>query len=183
VPLSAQIDRLYTCYNALRRRPSWSTAVKGAAAFLEFKLAANGSDWHPHLHVLAEGTWLSQKDLSRTWYEITGDSSIVDIRSCHNTDQLAAYVVKYASKAADHSLWTNPDKLAESIAATRGRKLCSTSGTWRGVKLKPTKDHTHRWTKLYFLDELQQLCDQGNPQAFRIMNAIRPSWLPDSDTS
>ena len=47
-------------------------------------------EWHPHLHIFGVlEDWIDQRSLSQTWYEITGDSYIVDIRrvkKAKNTD-------------------------------------------------------------------------------------------------
>jgi hypothetical protein len=174
VPLSAQIDRLYACFKLLKATKLWKDHVRGGAAFLEFVIAKNGSDWHPHLHILAEGKFFAQKLIAALWFQITGDSSIVDIRLPHDLDGVAHYAAKYASKSADVSIYRNPEKLAECISATRGRHLCQCFGTWRGIQLTPKKTDTTGWVMLYSLAKLIYLAEEGNDQAKQIMLILRP---------
>lgn len=182
VALSSQIDRLYACFKVLKAHAVWKQHVTGGAAFLEFVIAKNGSDWHPHLHVLAEGTFFDQKLLARTWFEITGDSSIVDVRFPRDLAAIGHYAAKYASKTASIDLYRQPGKLAECIAATRGRHLCQCFGTWRGVQLTPKKTDTIGWSRLYSLPKLLALAAEGNAQCVRILSLLRrldPTDVPN----
>ena len=79
-PLRQQIQRLYSCYKELRRAKQWKASQKGGAATLEIKWIPATKKWHPHLHIISEGEYLSTYDLSATWRHITGDSHVVDIR-------------------------------------------------------------------------------------------------------
>lgn len=151
-PLKDSLDRLYACFARLRRRELWGECVTGCAAVCELKIGRDGL-WHPHLHILAAGTYIDQRALSREWLAVTGDSSIVDIRAVTNARSLAFYVTKYASKGCDQSVWKDPERLLEAIVTMRGRRLCMTCGSWRGVKLLPPDEDA----------ELDERDDEGRP--------------------
>lgn len=133
------LDRLYRSFNALRRRPLWSSAVVGCAVVCEIKVGRDGL-WHPHLHIICEGGFIDQRALSQDWLAVTGDSSIVDIRLVKNAKTLAFYVVKYVSKSADSTVLLDHDRLLEAVTTLRGRRLAMTAGTWRRLKLLPPAD-------------------------------------------
>lgn len=131
-PLSDQIDRLYASFRTLRRRPFWKQWAVGGALFLEVKVGRDGL-YHPHLHVLVEGHWMDQKSLCAEWYAVTGDSFIVDVRSCPDARSRAGYVTKYATKPADSSILNVPAKLDEFLVAIKGRRLYQPFGTWTAL--------------------------------------------------
>lgn len=146
------LDRLYRSFAALRRRPLWRDAVSGCAVICEIKVGRDGL-WHPHLHVLATGSYVDQAALSREWLAITGDSSIVDVRLVKSAQSIAFYVTKYVSKGCDSTVYSDPARLQEAIVTMRGRRLCMTCGDWRGIKLLPPAEDA----------EIQEYDDEGRP--------------------
>lgn len=147
-PLKDQIDRLLHSFLLLRRRANWKAHVVGGAAFLEVKISEKDGLWHPHLHILAEGIWWDTKEISAHWHAITGDSTIVDITRPRVIEDVCAYAVGYCTKTVHPSVFLNPDSLDEAITALRGRRMCTTFGTWRGTPLEPEEPDTRVWTTL-----------------------------------
>jgi hypothetical protein len=131
--LSDTIDRLYTGFRYLRSHPIWD-GVDGGAAMLELKYNDKNHHWHPHLHILVEGRFLPQAELSDAWRSITKDSHIVDIRDARD-DGAASYVAKYATKPLSTSYCHIPELLDECIEAIKGRRMILTFGTWYGTRL------------------------------------------------
>jgi hypothetical protein len=134
-PLADQVARLYKSFQKLRMRAAWKRHVSGGCAFIEVKWIANTEQWHPHLHCILHGRYFPKMLLSAQWHAVTGDSFVTDIRSATDEGKIAAYVAKYASKPVNDTFLARPDLLDEVIAAFRGRRLCHTFGTWRGLKL------------------------------------------------
>ena len=143
--LSDQLDRLLSCFLALRRRNWWKGVVTGGASFVECKVSAKSGMWHVHLHCLVEGSFMPQRDLSKEWMAVTGDSSIVDVRDARDETAVTSYVVKYVTKPADGTIFRDPERLLEMIMAMRGRRLCTTFGTWRGMRLSEVDDDGEEW--------------------------------------
>ena len=57
-----------------------------------------------HIHIVYEGDYLPQHELSEVWADITGDSYVVDIRGTPNgmsRDRAANYVTKYITKTKE----------------------------------------------------------------------------------
>ena len=86
-----------------------------------------------HLHVIAEGAYLPATELSAAWHKITGDSFVVDVRSLKSGKDAAYYVSKYVTKGTSVAVWHNIDTAQEWVTATKGVRICSTYGDWRGT--------------------------------------------------
>lgn len=134
-PLATQLDKLYASFQALRRRKLWKDKVTGGVAFLEITWSDKTHTWHPHFHILVEGHYIPHSKLKNLWYQITGDSFVVDIRYVRDLRTASRYVTKYASKPFNNTYLNRPTQLDECILAIKGRKLLLTFGTWRGITL------------------------------------------------
>lgn len=139
-PLRTCLDRITRCFRLLRNKPVWKKSIEGGCCIIETKIGKGSGQWHCHMHVVADAKYCDQKKLSEQWLAITGDSRIVDIRRVGAKTGAVQYVTKYVTKAADHSIVTSPKHLQESIRAFEGRRLVSTFGTWRGLKLSENND-------------------------------------------
>jgi len=142
-PLSVQLDRLVSSFRLLRGHVDASPALVGGAWFIEVKLSKDRARWHPHLHVISAGEFISAKDLSRAWLHVTGDSFITDIRAIGDVRTRAQYVAKYATKPLHNEVTLVPAKLDEFVKAIKGRRLYQCFGTWsRAVKREPPGKRT-----------------------------------------
>lgn len=177
VPLREQLTRLYLCFRKLRLTKTWKRCVTGGAAFLEVTLNEGTQKWHPHLHLILEGKYYPQEQLSRDWFKLTGDSKIVDIRLINSRNAAAIYVTKYATKAHDHKITRNPEPFAELILAVKSRKLIMPFGTWRKWKLTE-KTEDPDWQYLGPLDELFDGTFLTQREASSIRMALH--FLPDA---
>lgn len=175
-PLSAQLDRLYRSFSALRRRRDFKCVFEGGAAFLEVKLSRDNGQWHPHLHIVTEGVFVEQRALSRAWHEVTGDSSIVDIRRVSDNADVSRYVCKYVTKPADASIFNVSDRLDEFVCSIGGRRLCLTFGSWRGFKLDADPSDATTWTTVGSIDSLRSDAAQGDADAIRYLEAAQRRW-------
>lgn len=133
-PLIDQVKRLYECFQRLRRRPEWKKHVRGGMAVLEVKISEKDGLWHPHLHVLADGIYWHQGEISRVWHDVTGDTRVVDIRAVYSRKNAAGYVAKYGAKPPELEKWPLA-KIAEYAAAIHRRRMVLTFGTLHGHKV------------------------------------------------
>lgn len=168
-PLVDQLNRLTRDFTVLRRRAFWRDHVTGGAAFLEVKVGATSGRWHPHLHVLVTGDFISQKRLSEEWYAVTGDSFIVDVRECSDPDGRARYVAKYVTKPADSSVFKDPKLLDEFLVSMKGRRLCNTFGAWRGTPLDPSAPEDGEWKTAGSLETVMTRASGGCPVSLRLL--------------
>jgi len=170
--LTLTIDRLYKSFTRLRQRHLWKHSVTGGVAFLEVKRSRDCNHWHVHLHTLIEGTYLCKRKLTRAWYQITGDSYIVDIQLVDNRNSLVRYVAKYASKPLDPTTTRSHAALVEAIEALKGRRLCLTFGSWRSVVLTELPD-SDEWNAVAPLPEILQRAENGDGSARRILDLLK----------
>lgn len=176
--LTDQLNRLYKCFGDLRRRKWWQSLVKGGCAMVEITLGRD-KRWHPHLHLIVEGRYMAQSELSAEWLRVTGDSSIVDIRAIRDdgADYVARYVTKYVCKPMSDSVLADPDKLAEMIEALRGRRLCLTYGSWRGTRLDVMPDDTTVWHTVMRVQDIIAAYRRGDETAAKWLRVLQ-QWYP-----
>lgn len=177
-PLREQIDRLYACFLKLRRWKFWRQAVTGGAAFCEVKVSKTDGHWHPHLHVMLQGRFLPQAQVREAWFEITGDSFVVDVRLAKGDVEVARYLTRYVTKGWSNSLLRDADKLRELMLAFVGRKMIMTFGGWSKLKLlAPPTPGT--WIAL---GDLRSICDRaavGDAVAISILMTLNsPFYVP-----
>ncbi len=170
-PLAVLLDRLYKAFAFLKRTKLWRRNVTGGVAFLEIKRTAYGECWHPHFHVLTEGNYIEKRALQDAWLFSTGDSFVVDIRLPHSNVTVAREVTKYASKPLSTTFVHDPEALDEALLAVKGRRLCSTFGTWRGVLLVKTVDEGG-WENLGPLSTWISNAAYGDIEAHRVLDEI-----------
>ncbi len=139
---------------------------------LEVKL--NGEEWHPHLHCIAEGNWISRDELSQAWHEATGDSFIVDVRALPRTKDVGIYIAKYVTKGTSVDVWNKPEKAVEWINAIKGVRTCSTFGDWRGFRLTAPLESATDWIHVDRLVTLIGRARRGEEDALQILVSLRP---------
>lgn len=137
-PLSHQIDSLYGFFRKLRKRPYWKHRIDGGVWFFQITKSKTDGLFHPHLHILCDGKYVPQVELSAIWSEITHGSYIVDIRKVRDPKKAADYVARYAS-APCRLLSMGLESAIEVVDAMHGRRICGTFGTGKMIQLAPKK--------------------------------------------
>jgi hypothetical protein len=172
-PLREQMDRLFASWGKLRNRKEIKPRLTGGIAFFEIKVSSRDNRWHPHLHILCEGDYLAHDVLRRLWLEITGDSSIVDIRRIRTVIEAGSYVAKYAAKGVDHSVWRSPDRLHEAMLAFRGRRTFNTFGTFTRLGLSKPPEDDVGWEPVAPLHRLLSDAARGVAEAIQILRSLK----------
>ena len=175
--LASQVDRIFKAFKRLRKHPVWSKSQDGGIAFLEITINEKTHQWHPHLHILADGRFILQAALSKAWKQITGDSHIVDVRLVRDPTQVGQYVSKYASKPFHHSLFLRIDKLTEAVEALQGRRMILTFGSLKGVRLSSKPDND-AWERVDTLFNILVLAAGGDTAAHTIATQVLGERLP-----
>ncbi len=161
-PLREQITRLLKSFRTLRRRKRVRQFFKGGSYVLEIKVSSKDGRWHPHLHILTEGTFLRVEALSDEWKNVTKDSQVVWIKAVPDVEQAIAHDTKYITKATDNSVFAKDPKLAEFITATKGVRSVGTFGSWRGVQLKRAVPSEADWQWVAPLEVAMRLAERGD---------------------
>lgn len=133
--LSTCMTRLYESFRTLRRRPDWKARVKAGAAVCEVTRSADTGRWHVHLHVVIDGEYFPQALLSAMWLDVTGDSSIVDIRAVHRRTDAVKYLTSYIAKGNGIDRWPHA-AVCEYALGMHGRRLLLTFGVAKAPKIE-----------------------------------------------
>lgn len=122
---AAQRSDMVAAFRKLRSTRMWKDRVSGGVWVLEVTHSPAG--WHLHAHIIVQGEFLPQRDISREWCKITG-ASVVDIRLLSNTRTAAAYVAKYVTTASV------PEEHRAVLATVySGQRFFQPFGTWSGI--------------------------------------------------
>lgn len=173
-PLGDQIDKLQTDFRRLRQSTWWKRRVSAGVWFLEVKWSKRTQQWHPHLHMLVQGSYLKHSELKQLWYKVTGTSYVVWIEYVRSEEHIARYVSKYTAKGLGVT-YDTPDRCIDQLVVTmRGRRLCGAFGDWRHEHLaEPPKDATD-WQYVARLDRLLLQASRGNEDARAILDCLNP---------
>lgn len=191
--LADLLDKLYRNFKALRQTELWENSVDGGCAFLEVKWNPKANRWHPHLHLITEGRFVPQDQLSNLWHALTKDSFIVDVRRIKNSENTAGYVTKYVTKPLNTSIKRIPLRLDEAIVAMKARRFVFCFGTWYGTALNEIENDelfdaaadAAVWTSIGRLSDVLQRARSGDANARNVLEAVerqhRPSDGDDAD--
>lgn len=183
-PLADQLRKLRTAWMRLRKTAFWKSCTTGGVAVTELKTGEDGL-WHVHLHVITEGDWMDQRQLSETWKSITLDSHIVDVRALNDPKHAVAYLTKYVTKAVDQKTFADPGRLQEAIIALKGARLHDAYGTWRVPLDDSDANDPNDWTPVTTIVELHAALANAEPWAIALVKRLRrtPWDEKDADTS
>lgn len=143
-PLKNQLKDLREDFAKLRRSKLWKENVRGGISSVEVKLGDDGL-WHVHLHLILEGNYIDQEELSTAWFNATGDSHIVDIREVTNLDKASHYITKYITKPVDTGTLNNSEALSEFAEAIKGTRTYALLGKWKKPPPRPDADDPGDW--------------------------------------
>lgn len=139
--LESNIRRLATSFRKLRETPNWKQRVKGGVYVIEVTRNIATGTWHPHLHILFDGTFYPQSQLADEWQAITGDSRIVWLNRVGNKRNSARYAAKYAAKPTGMETW-EWEAVCEYAEAMHGKRMTHTFGHCHGRQVDPTEKDT-----------------------------------------
>lgn len=131
--LAERLTRLMQSFRKLRALPWWKSRVRGGVYAVEVTRGSKLDHWHCHLHLVVDGEYMPQGELSRAWEKVTGDSRIVDIRAVFSAAKTAHYIGEYIGKPIGWDRWRIVD-VAEFAAAMHGKRLAHSFGSLHNAK-------------------------------------------------
>jgi len=173
-PLSEQIDHLLRSFRRMRQSRWWSDRVRGGIGTVEITHNSGTGRWHPHLHVLLDGTYLPQADLADVWLRSTGDSQICYITMPPSRSNAAKYIAKYVTKPSDIA-HLPANALLELISALSGRRTLITFGSAHnsGLPVKLPPDDRPGSTHLCPIYAAKRAFVAQKPFAIRLVGLLR----------
>lgn len=178
MPLANAIDKLLVSFRRLRESKLWKAHVTGGVAVLEVKRSSRSPRWHPHLHILAEGSFIPQRALSQAWRAITRSSFIVDVRFVGDATKAAEYVTKYVTKPIAAHVHNADALLDEAIIAMKGRRTLVAFGTWYGHNFFRHLDTTE-WIALAPLNRIIAEALAGDRNSCAILSLVTVRTPPE----
>jgi hypothetical protein len=83
----------------------------------------------------------------------------------------------------DHSLFAKDDWIDEAMLAMRGKRLCTTFGTWRGKELEESAADPGDWIPVCSLQDLAAARDRQEAWAVAMWSQIKRTPLEESNMS
>lgn len=120
-------DRLMRSFKQLKKERVFSRNVVSGIQVIEVTRNASTNQWHTHLHLIVDGNFLPQNQLSEAWKKVTGDSCVVDVRAVFDRGKVAKYVAEYVAKPQELHTWP-ADAICEFAAHMHGRRMIATFG-------------------------------------------------------
>lgn len=187
-PLTEQLDRLVHCFRLLRHRRLWKQRCGAGYAVIEITYHPAGSwspngrqrttdEWHPHLHVLVQTTWLDWSLLHQDWREITTDSTQLDCANVTNLSHAARYVAKYLGKPPTLDFANDHHRATEYYHAINHRRLLMPFGIAAKHTLPPPPLR-HDSTYLCRLSTLHEAALRGSWPAQCMLTVITLALRP-----
>lgn len=165
--LAVRLDRLSAAFSKLRRTDAWKRHVKGGVAVWEVKWNPRAQTWHPHLHVIIDGTFFPHAVLHAEWTRLLGHDGTTDLEACRDRVRAAVYVSKYLAKDAEIAHW-GEDRIQEFATSMHRRRLIATFGSSHKVNVdlcdkEPEKPVLPRASISY--GQMMDAIAAGNPAA------------------
>jgi hypothetical protein len=170
--LTERLNHLLASFRRLRQSVAWKECIKAGAAFVEVKLGAGSGLWHPHLHIVAIGKYLPHEKLSAAWLKATGDSHRVKIERARSPADAGNYACKYATKGWTAEVTRDHDALVECTLSLRGRRLCTTFGSWHGTDVDDDMEIVTDWKRVGRLDFVHSEFLRGEEWARGVMLSL-----------
>lgn len=187
-PLADQLRELRGCVKRLRQQEHWARHVTGGVYTIEITRSAESGHWHPHLHLIIDGSFFPQPLIRDAWRRALRSSTlwasvgereavIVHISAVHNRHQLARYIAKYIAKPASIGDWP-AEAVVEYAQAVKGVRMMHAFGSLHGVKLAPEDPNPDpaKAETLCGLAEMDWRARQGWEEALRAVALVRRLW-------
>lgn len=133
------IDKAYfswlrKCFTKLRHRKLFN-GVCGGVYTIETTYNSEAKTWHVHLHILADVSWIPQKELSSAWESITGSLVVyitaVGYHEGQTPEKAVKEIAKYIVKPDD--FLDDPLLVDEYLAAVENMRLFQAFGDLLGA--------------------------------------------------
>jgi hypothetical protein len=122
---------LRRCVKSLQKFRARKLFKSYKAGLWAMEITNEEKGWHVHFHLVVDGSWVQQKQISEVWRKCTDDDSFIvwinDASKGGLKKNLPKYVTKYAGKGFRPHEW-DAFKLAEFVEAVDGIRTFGTFG-------------------------------------------------------
>jgi hypothetical protein len=184
-PLRHQLEDLRTAFRRLRSTPLWKRTQLGGTYSIEVTRNGEMGLWHPHIHVITDGTFLPHHLARDAWRDCLRrtvcwgcmpprGACVVDLRKVTSRGKAAEYVAKYVAKPAVIEGWPE-DAICELSLAIAGMRMVHTFGTLHNQCLE-SEDPNESPGAGVFLADLGQVVRRakaGDPESLVVLLAAK----------
>ena len=176
-PLAVQLRFLRAAFSRLRRTPWWLRHVEGGAYTIEVTHNADTGRWHPHLHMIVDGSFIPWQELQAYWHRITANSKVVWVSDVTSRRDSVLELCKYVGKPVASDDWPALD-LCEYALAVRGQRMVQAFGRWRRYKVLDQDKDLVLAPDTYevSLGNLMWLTGEGYPAPRQLVALIAERW-------
>lgn len=171
--LSVQLDRLHEAFKKFRRHKRIKELIFGGIWFLQVKRGGD-AQWHSHLHIAADSTFIPKNELSGIWSQASNGSKIIDISRVRSKRAVAGYVSRYVSRVEKLSNFSFDDAL-EVCCTLRGRRLYGKWGNASQLRFKTATEQLDT-SGLVKIGTLKQLASAARLNCYPEVNAVYDAY-------
>ena len=194
VPLEDQLRDLKQSFRRLRQRKEWKQHFDYGTAVIEIKIGIKGEKrffksrsgkttcvvndglWHPHLHIIAHGSYFAHDDLLDLCRGCFRRECSVDIRAVHSKEKALEYCCKYVAKPCrSKALFQRREKALELYESLYNKKTCWTWGDTPEPlesEKEEKKPEAKDWCQVYSFNQLCHAIVDGNKQAIALFESL-----------
>jgi hypothetical protein len=184
-PLRHQLDDLRTAFRRLRSTPLWKRTQLGGTYSIEVTRNARTGLWHPHVHIITDGTFLPHhmardawRDcLRRTvcWACLAPDGAcVVDLRKVTSRGKASEYIAKYVAKPAVLEGWPD-DAICELSLAIAGMRMVHSFGSLHNQCLESEEPNESPGASEFLADlgQVVRRAKAGDPESLVVLLAAK----------
>ena len=173
-PLADQLKHLRKAFARLRDSKLWRQHFGRGISCVEVTHNADTDQWHPHVHIVADGHFIAHTRLRAAWEQASGGSRIVDIRLVRSRREASNYIGKCIGKSSAIEAIPN-HRLAEFLHAFTGLRTHSLIGKGCRKIIKPReKTDCSKLEHAASLTAIYNDAHYGSQVAREIIRALRP---------
>lgn len=176
-PLADQLRALRQDFAKLRRRAFWKKMITGGAYTVEVTRNTSTGKWHPHLHLIVDGTYIPQKLLRNRWHDVTGSAEIVWIAAVSDKAGAARELAKYIGKPQRVADWP-ATTICDYAHAVNGARMVQCFGNCHGIRVEDRDEPDTESPNVYSvkLSRLVHLTYRGAETPARLLVLIAERW-------
>lgn len=133
-PLKTREAALTAALRRFRHTKAWKKHVKGGVMVWEVTTNVAAGTWHPHVHLIIDGSYWSHAELWAEWKKCLGHDGSARIEACHSRADAARYLSKYLRQDGEVAFWP-AKQLCEYATAKHRTRLIATFGTMHNANV------------------------------------------------
>ena len=152
------------------RRSKWfKRRCIGGVYNLQVTYSHKRDQYHPHIHIIMDSSFMKHEEIEQKWLEITGHSSIVWIEQVKDTWKNSGHLAHYIT-SHDDIMTLPPHRVCDWIEGTKSVRCLSTFGKYHGALKKLNEELPRvKMERIASLVPIKAASLRGDEEAKKIM--------------